>query len=428
MIGGGLAGCEAALQLADHGIAVTLFEMRPTRPSPAHHSSYLAELVCSNSLKSDDPHRAAGLLKRELERMGSHLLRIARACAVAAGSALAVDRSQFAQAVTEAVESHPAIELCREEFIYHTPHGFDALIIAAGPLASDSLIDSIRALVGTHLSFYDAVAPIIAAESIDFSQAFYGSRYGKGESTDYVNCPFTQHEYRVFHQALIDGERVVAHAFESKEMFAACQPIEEVARSGFDALRFGALKPVGLTVPATGARAYACVQLRAEDAHRQAYNLVGFQTNLTWPEQQRIFRMIPGLAHAEFLRYGVMHRNTFIDAPRLCDRFFSLKSEPSVWFAGQITGTEGYTEAIASGLYVARNVAARLNGTDAFELPPTTVAGALFHYATNPHTKPYQPMHVNFGIIEPLDQRQPSKRARFAAYAERSLKALGEHV
>jgi len=428
VIGGGLAGSEAALQLADSGLMVTLYEMRPIVSGPAHHSDGLAELVCSNSFKSDDPVTAAGLLKKELRIMGSQLLKIARSCSVDAGAALAVDRELFSQEVTKIIEANPRIIVKREEFVYSRDCEYDGLIFATGPLASDAFMESIKALVGEHLSFYDAAAPIVDADSIDYEKAFFGSRYGKGSGQDYLNCVFDESDYAAFYNALLSGEQVIKREFESKDLFSACQPIEEVARTGRDALRFGALKPVGIDDPKTGRWPYALVQLRAEDANRQAYNLVGFQTNLTWPEQKRIFRMIPGLEEVEFLRYGVMHRNTFIDSPKLCNKDFSLRSHPFVWFAGQITGTEGYTEAIASGLYVAKNVTARLEGEDPFILPITAVSGALFDYATNPETINYQPMHVNYGIIPPLESRVRNKRERYAAYSERAQKDLREYV
>ena len=424
IIGAGLAGSEAALQLAAAGIGVTLFEMRPHVTSPAHEGSRCAELVCSNSFKSDDGATAAGLLKRELEHLGSKLLPFARRCSVDAGAALAVDRVRFSKLVTRAIENEPRIELRREEFVFSPDHGFDALIIAAGPLASERLTESLSPLLGTHLSFFDAAAPIISADSIDCAQAFFASRYGKGSGKDYLNCALDETQYRAFREALIQADKVVKRDFESKELFCACQPIEEVARTGEDAIRYGALKPVGIDDPRTGRWPYALVQLRAEDRNRQAYNLVGFQTNLTWPEQRRVFRMIPGLEDAEFLRYGVMHRNTFVDAPRLCEDDFSLKRHPYVWLAGQITGTEGYTEAIGSGLYVARNVAARLQGTEPLRLSDKTVLGALFAYATDEATMNYQPMHVNFGLIAPLENRVKNKRDRYAAYAKRSLDEL----
>jgi methylenetetrahydrofolate--tRNA-(uracil-5-)-methyltransferase len=428
IIGGGLAGSEAALQLGDHDVAVTIFEMRPQVQGAAHSTDRFAELVCSNSLKSTDPTTAAGLLKAELDLMGSKLLAIARRNSVDAGAALAVDRDRFAAAVTHRIENHPNIEVKREEFIYSDDHRFDAVVIAAGPLASDALAESIKPLVGDSLQFFDAAAPIVCAETIDYEKAFFASRYGKGSGNDYLNCPLDEHDYARFIDALLEAGCVKKHAFERKELFSACQPVEEIARSGRDALRFGAMKPVGIDTPKTGRWAHALVQLRSEDENRKAYNLVGFQTNLTWAEQKRVFRIIPGLENAEFLRYGVMHRNTFVDAPNVCNTDFSLKANPRIWLAGQITGTEGYTEAICSGLYVALNVLACLKEEELFRLPKTTVSGALFHYATNPGTKNYQPMHVNYGIIDPLEKPIRNKRQRYEGYSSRSLRDLRSYL
>jgi methylenetetrahydrofolate--tRNA-(uracil-5-)-methyltransferase len=379
-------------------------------------------------LKSDDVDTASGLLKRELAILGSGLIGIARTCAIDSGAALAVDRERFSRRITRLIEGHPNITLVRSEFIYTPDHGYDALIIAAGPLASDSLVESIRGLVGGYLSFYDAVAPIISEDSIDYARAFYGSRYGQGTGRDYLNCALVKEEYEVFYQALISAACALSKDFERGDLFQACQPIEEVARTGKDTLRYGALKPVGIDDPRTGRWPYALVQLRAEDAHRQAYNLVGFQTNLIWGEQKRVFSLIPGLENADFLRYGVMHRNTFIAAPRLCAGDFSLRSHPDIWFAGQITGTEGYSEAICSGLFVALNVYARLSGHPPLQLPSTTVSGSLFRYATDPSTVDYQPMHVNYGIIEPLEKRVKGKRDRYAAYSKRAQNTLFDTV
>lgn len=418
IIGGGLAGSEAALQLADRGYDVTLSEMRPAVDSPAHHTGDLAELVCSNSFKSDDRDTAAGLLKWELERLGSRLLRIARENRVAAGGALAVDRGRFAHAVTRAIEDHPRITLVREEVTAIPESG--PVIIASGPLTSAGLEPAISALVGAQrLAFFDAAAPIVDAASIDPELAFAQSRYDKGGGADYLNAPMNPDEYEAFMDALLEAERVNPREFESGELFQACQPVEEVARTGRDAIRFGALKPVGLTDPRTGERPWAVVQLRAENAARTAYNLVGFQTNLTWPEQKRVFSTIPALRNAEFLRYGVMHRNTFIDAPRSLDYDLSLRTEPRIRFAGQITGTEGYTEAIATGLIAALSVIARDRGIAPLDLPNTSALGSLIAYAVDPETKPYQPMHVNFGLVPPLPQRVKGKRERYAAYSAR---------
>ena len=416
VVGGGLAGSECALQLADRGVAVRLVEQRPGGSAPAHHTERLAELVCSNSFKSLREESAAGLLKWELDAMGSRLLGIARACSVPAGGALAVDRDAFSARVTEAVEGHPLIELVRAE-VTEVPDG--PCVIAAGPLCSEALFSSLCGLVGAeHLSFFDAAAPIVDAQTIDRSIAFSQSRYEEGAG-DYLNCPMDREEYDRFYDELVAARRVVAREFEEKDLFNACQPVEEVARKGRDTLRFGALKPVGLTDPRTGRRPWAVVQLRPENAEAGAYNLVGFQTNLAWGEQARVFRMIPGLEHAEFFRYGVMHRNSFVDAPRTLDRSFAVPGT-QVRLAGQITGTEGYVEAIASGLLAAVNTYADLRGLARLELPATGALGSLVAYATDPATQPYQPMHVNFGLVPPLEGRRMRKGERYAAYAARA--------
>lgn len=417
VIGAGLAGSECTLQLARRGVQVRLVEQRPAHQSPAHHTDLFAELVCSNSLKSTKLDSAAGLLKRELECMGSYLLAIARECAVPAGGALAVDRTEFSRRVTEAIEANPLVEVVREEAVA-IPEGH--VVIAAGPLCSDDLFEAISDLVGgERMSFYDAAAPIVDAESLDRSIIFEQSRYCEGETGDYLNCPMECDEYDAFMEALLGAERVIARDFERTDLFCACQPIEEVARTGHDSIRFGALKPVGLSDPRTGRRPWAAVQLRAENPMRTSYNLVGFQTNLTWPEQRRVFRMIPGLGEAEFLRYGVMHRNSFVDSPHALDRTFAVPGT-SVRLAGQITGTEGYVEAIASGLLAALNTYAELSGKDAVMLPPTSSLGSLVAYATDPATSDYQPMHVNFGILPPLSDSPRKKDERRARFSERA--------
>jgi methylenetetrahydrofolate--tRNA-(uracil-5-)-methyltransferase len=425
VIGGGLAGSECALSLARRGIDVRLYEQRPGGVAPAHHTSGLAELVCSNSLKSTKEDSAAGLLKTELAMMGSSLLRMARACAVPAGGALAVDRTAFSRMVTDAVEKHPRIELVREEATT-IPAG--PVVVAAGPLCSPSLSEALSGLLGQErLAFFDAAAPVVLAESIDRDVAFSQSRYeGQGEG-DYFNCPLNKEQSEAFWHELVEARRVVAKEFEEKDLFNACQPVEEVARKGINTLRFGALKPVGIVDPATGRRPWAVVQLRAENAACTAYNLVGFQTNLVWGEQRRVFGMIPGLEHAEFVRYGVMHRNTFVDAPRALDKTFAIPGT-TVRLAGQITGTEGYVEAIASGVLAAANVAADLRGYDAVRLPETGAFGSLVAYATNPDTCPYQPMHVNFGIVPPLEGGRMPKAARYKAYAERARNDLKAYL
>lgn len=426
VVGGGLAGCECACQLADRGIRVKLYEMRPLTTSPAHHTDRLAELVCSNSLKSLRIDSAAGLLKEELVRMGSVLLGCARRASVPAGGALAVDRERFSVFVEDEIARRSAIDVIREE-VQELPSG--PCVIAAGPLCSPALSQSVLDRVGgSALSFFDAAAPIVDASTIDRSIVFSQSRYEDPGSGDYLNAPFTKDEYEAFITELVGAERVVLKDFERKDLFQACQPAEEVARTGLDAIRFGAMKPVGLIDPRTGKRPWAAVQLRSENAHRTAYNLVGFQTNLTFSEQKRVFRMIPGLEHAEFFRFGVMHRNTFVDSPHVLDRTFKIPGS-DVRLAGQITGTEGYTEAIASGLFAAINTYADLTDRDALALPVTGAFGSLVAYATDPATGNYQPMHVNFGVVPPLgDGKRRSKRDRYAAYSERALSDLDAYI
>ena len=425
IVGAGLAGSECALQLARRGVPVRLVEQRPTKSSPAHHTDCFAELVCSNSLKSMRPDSAAGLLKAELDRMGSELLACARQAAVPAGGALAVDRARFSQLVGERIEASPLIEVVRREAT-QVPEG--RCVIAAGPLCSDALAKSVGDLVGAEsLSFFDAAAPIVDAETIDRSIVFSQSRYEENGVGDYLNCPMDKQEYEAFMEALLGAERVVAKDFEQSDLFCACQPVEEVARTGIDAARYGAMKPVGLTDPRTGRRPWAVVQLRPENAELTSYNLVGFQTNLTWPEQRRVFRMIPGLENAEFFRYGVMHRNSFVDAPRVLDHTFAVPGT-TVRLAGQICGTEGYTEAIASGLLAALNSYADLRGLPQVELPRTGALGSLVAYATNPATSPYQPMHVNFGIVPPLEGPRLKKRDRYARYSQRALADLDAYL
>ena len=427
ILGAGLAGSEAALQLADRGVAVRLIEMRPVRTTAVHKTDGCAELVCSNSLKSEKPDSAAGMLKAELEALGSHLYDAARKTRVAAGGALAVDREAFSGEVTARIERHPNIELVRAEAT-ELPDGADAAVLASGPLTSDALASAIERATGrSRMSFYDAAAPIVMADSLDRSRLFSQSRYEEGDG-DYLNAPFSKEEYDAFVAELVSAERVVMRDFETKELFQACQPIEEIARKGADAPRFGTLKPVGLTDPATGRRPWAALQLRSEDAHAMSYNLVGFQTNLTFPEQERVFRMIPGLEGAEFARFGVMHRNTFIDAPRLLGSDLRLArqsdGETPLFVAGQLAGTEGYCEAIMSGLHAALCAYATLCGVEPPTMPRHTAFGALMAYASDPSVVDYQPMHVNFGIMEPLPERVKNKRMRYAAYAERGRSAL----
>jgi methylenetetrahydrofolate--tRNA-(uracil-5-)-methyltransferase len=424
VVGGGLAGCECALQLARRGVSVRLFEQRPGGNAPAHHTDRLAELVCSNSLKATRVQSAAGLLKQELTSLGSVLLEIARESAVPAGGALAVDREGFSERVTQAIEGHPLIELVRAE-VRHIPEG--PSVIAAGPLCTPALLDELAELVGADsLAFFDAAAPIVDAQTIDRSVVFSQSRYEEGAG-DYLNCPMDRDEYDRFYDALVGARRVVAREFEGRDLFQACQPVEEVARKGRDTLRFGALKPVGIVDPRSGRRPWAVVQLRPENEAGTAYNLVGFQTNLAWPEQARVFRMIPGLEEAEFFRYGVMHRNSFVDAPRVLDASLAIPGT-QVRLAGQICGTEGYVEAMASGLLAALNTYADLTGRERITLPPTTALGSLVAYATNPETDPYQPMHVNFGLVPPLEGRRMRKGERYEAYARRAQQDLASYL
>lgn len=420
VIGAGLAGSEAAWQLACRGIDVELVEMRPSATTPAHRTGWFAELVCSNSFKSSDPATAPGMLKAELEALGSIVLAVARRHAVPAGSALAVDRDRFSSAMTDLLRGHPRIRVVTEE-ARAVPRG-TPVIVATGPLTSDALSSDLQRLLGTeHLAFFDAAAPIVDAASVDRSIAFEQSRYGKGGGSDYLNCPFDREEYERFVDALLGAERVVRKEFEPDELFAACQPIEEIARKGRDALRYGPLKPVGLTDPRTGRRPWAVLQLRPENREATMYNLVGCQTNLAFGEQSRVFRLVPGLESAEFLRYGVMHRNTYVDSPRVLDWRLAAKGADDVRLAGQLTGTEGYLEAAASGLWAALVLASEiLSGAPPEPLPRTTAFGSLVAYATDPLTDPYQPMHVNLGLLPPLADPIKDKRARKAAYAQRA--------
>lgn len=433
IIGAGLAGSEAALQLASRGVRVRLFEMRPATATPVHHTDDCAELVCSNSLKSTKPESAAGMLKSELAALGSRLIDAAWDNKVDAGGALAVDREGFSRRVTELVRGNDLIEYRVEEVADPLSFEADATILASGPLTSDALASWIARVTGEEsLAFFDAAAPIVTADSLNMDVLFRQSRYEQDAPGDYLNAPFTKESYDAFIEELLGAERVIAKDFETKDLFQACQPIEEIARKGHDAPRFGTCKPVGLIDPATGRRPWAAVQLRAENAELTAYNLVGFQTNLTFPEQRRVFRMIPGLENAEFARYGVMHRNTFIDAPHLLGRDMRLNPDMcggrDMYVAGQLSGTEGYCEAIMSGLVAALNAYARLSGDDLPRLPRETAFGALLDYATDPATQGYQPMHVNFGIMPPLPERVRNKQQRYAAYAARGAKAMESYA
>lgn len=431
IIGGGLAGSEAAWQAAQRGLKVQLFEMRPLVSSGAHQTSDLAELVCSNSLGSNLPDRASGLLKEEARLLGSMLLECAQEAALPAGGALAVDRELFARKVTERIEAHPHIELIREE-VKEIPAS--PAIVASGPLTSPALSQSLAALSGgEHLYFFDAIAPVIHADSINMQVAFRASRYGTGEQEegDYINCPLTKEEYYAFVEALLHAERIELRSFEEAirsgvkagHFFEGCLPVEIIAERGLDSLAFGPMRPVGLRDPRTGKRPYAVVQLRQDNLAGSLYNLVGFQTNLKFPEQKRVFRMIPGLEQAEFLRYGQMHRNTFIASPRLLRPTLQFRERDDLFFAGQITGVEGYMGNIATGLLAGVNAARLLQGEEPLTLPPTTMLGALCHYVTHADLKDFQPMKANFGILPPLEARI-HKRERGKAYAERALTDL----
>lgn len=433
IIGAGLAGSEAALQLAQRGVHVRLFEMRPETETDVHRGGDCAELVCSNSLKSTKPESAAGMLKAELAALGSQLIAAAGRSRVDAGGALAVDRDKFSADVTSMVKESPYIEyrvMCVSDPLDASLGAADATILATGPLTSDALAQWLVDKTGSdNLAFFDAAAPVVMADSLDMDVLFRQSRYEQDAPGDYLNAPFDKESYDAFIAELVAADRVIKRDFETKDLFQACQPIEEIARKGADAPRFGTCKPVGLTDPATGRRPWAAVQLRAENAQGTAYNLVGFQTNLTFGEQKRVFRMIPGLQNAEFARYGVMHRNTFIQAPRLLDRDLRLRGiDAPVYVAGQLSGTEGYCEAVASGLMCALFVYAQLQGMQAPLLPVETAFGALLDYATDPATQGYQPMHVNFGILKPLDQHIRNKGMRYAAYAERGSRAMEGYV
>lgn len=420
VIGAGLAGCEAAYQVAKRGLKVRLFEMKPQKKSPAHKSDLYAELVCSNSFKADRVNSAAGLLKEEMRHLDSLLLKAADKARVPAGGALAVDRNIFASEVTAAVMSNDNIEVVNGE-VGDIPDGIT--IIATGPLTSDKLADSIYSRFGGALSFFDAAAPIVTFESIDMSRAFFESRYGKGDGNDYLNCPMNKAEYEVFYDALVNAERAPVHSFDVRDpkVYEGCMPIEVMAQRGHDTIRFGPMKPVGLTDPNTGHRPWAVLQLRKENSAGTMYNLVGFQTNLKFPEQKRVFGLIPALKNAEFVRYGVMHRNTFLNSPKTLNSDFSVKADNKVFFAGQITGVEGYMESASSGLIAGINAARRALGKDSILLPETTMIGCLSRYIADDSVKDFQPMGANFGIMPELENRPRDKRERGQAYADRSL-------
>ena len=422
VIGAGLAGSECAWQLAQRGVAVTLREMKPEKKTPAHVTDYFAELCCSNSLRGAGLENAVGLLKEELRRLNSLIMRCADATAVPAGGALAVDRDGFARMVTETIFSHPNITMIPGE-VTSIPEG--DVVIASGPLTSDPLAEAIAEKLGggTTLNFFDAAAPLVSYDSVDMDSAYFASRYDKG-TPDYINCPMTKEEYLAFWQALIAAEEAEVHGFEDKNVFEGCMPVEVMARRGEDTLRFGPLKPRGLIDPKTGKEPYAVVQLRRDNADGSIYNLVGFQTHLKWPEQRRVFTMIPALRNAQFLRYGVMHRNTYLDSPRLLDRYYRLKAEPRIAFAGQMTGVEGYVESCASGFLVGVELARHLNGQTPIDFPAETAIGALGLYVSNGSVGDFQPMNINFGIIPPLNHRVKGKRNKNAELSQRSLEIL----
>ena len=424
VIGAGLAGSECAWQLAQRGVHVTLLEMKPLKRTPAHVTDQFAELCCSNSLRSDQLENAVGLLKEEMRRLGSLILSCADATRVEAGGALAVDREGFAALVTERIRSHPNITVEARE-VTEIPEG--EVVIASGPLTSDALAQRLQTLLGekSALHFFDAAAPLVSAESVDMDKAWFGSRYDRGTS-DYVNCPMTEEEYDAFWQALTTAQEAEVHGFEDKMVFEGCMPVEVMARRGHDTLCYGPLKPRGLKDPRTGKEPYAVVQLRRDNAQGSVYNLVGFQTHLRFPEQRRGFSMIPALHDAEFLRYGVMHRNTFLNSPQLLDRYYRLKSEPRISFAGQMTGVEGYVESAASGFLVGVETARRLQGLPPVDFPRETAIGALGLYISNQSIAAFQPMNINFGIMPPLDHRVKGKRNKNAELSARSLAIIEE--
>lgn len=420
VIGGGLAGVEAANQLAKRGIKVTLYEMKPVKYSPAHKNENLAELVCSNSLKAERVGSAAGLLKEEMRRFGSVCLEAADKAKVPAGGALAVDRDIFSSLITESILSNENITVVREE-VTEIPEGI--VIIAAGPLVSDSLAEKIGELLGGNfLSFYDAAAPIVTADSIDMENAFSQSRYDRGGEDDYINCPMNKEEYEAFYEAIINAESAELHSFDKKkDVYEGCMPIEVLASRGKDTMRYGPLKPVGLQNPKTGHRPWANLQLRKENAEGTMYNLVGFQTNLKFSEQKRVFSMFPALKNAEFVRYGVMHRNTFINSPALLNDDFSLRKDNRIYFAGQISGVEGYMESAASGILAGYNAAQKISGEEKLVLPEITMMGALTKYISDETVKNFQPMGAAFGIVPPLEEKIRDKKERYEALSKRSL-------
>lgn len=431
VIGAGLAGSEAAWQLANAGIGVELYEMKPVKYTPAHKYEGFAELVCSNSLKASRLGSAAGMLKEEMRRLGSLTMISAEKAKVSAGGALAVDRKLFSDDITEKINSHPLITVINEE-LTEIPDG--RVIFATGPLTSDSLSDALRELVGgDYLHFHDAAAPIVSADSIDMDKAFFASRYGRGEA-DYINCPMERDEYERFYDALVNAESAPLHDFETDssrdgfKVYEGCMPIEVLAKRGADTMRYGPLKPVGIFHPVTDKKYYAVVQLRAENSAGSMYNIVGFQTNLKFGEQKRVFSMIPGLENAEFLRYGVMHRNTFINSPALLDARFAMRERPEIYFAGQMTGVEGYIESAASGILAGLNMAHDVKGLPPVILPRETMLGALAGYISDPAVGDFQPMGSNMGVLPPLEERIRGKKERYEAMAQRGLKMLDDTI
>ena len=425
VLGAGLAGSECAWQLARRGVKVRLVEMKPNKMTPAHSSPLFAELVCSNSLRSDELTNAVGLLKAEMRKMGSLIMESADKNRVAAGGALAVDREGFSRTITEKLRSHPNVEVIEAEAT-EIPEG--EVVIATGPLSSDAIAEKIAALCpDSDLHFFDAVAPIVTLESVDMDSAFFASRYDKG-TADYVNCPMDKDEYLAFVRELVSAKEAEIHGFDDGGVFEGCMPVEVMARRGVDTLRYGPLKPVGLKDPRTGKENYAVVQLRRDNADGTIYNMVGFQTHLTWGEQKRVFTMIPALRNAEFVRYGVMHRNTYLNSPKLLDRYYRLRSEPRISFAGQMTGVEGYVESAASGMLVGIETAARVLGLPPVDFPQETAIGALGLYISGGSVGDFQPMNINFGIITPLDHRVKGKRNKNAAISARSLEIIDRLV
>lgn len=428
VIGAGLAGCEAAYQIAKRGIKVKLYEMKPEKKSPAHHTDNFSELVCSNSLKNNNLNSAAGMLKQEMRMLDSLLMKCADKCSVPAGGALAVNRTLFSQMVTDEIKNNENIEVISKE-VNEIPQ--DAItVIATGPLTSDALSQSFSEKFGTSLSFYDAAAPIVTFESIDMNNAFYASRYGKGDGDDYINCPMNKEEYELFYDELIKAERAPVHDFDvfDPKVYEGCMPIEVMAQRGKDTIRFGPMKPVGLTDPKTGHRPWAVLQLRKENSEATMFNLVGFQTNLKFFEQKRVFGLIPALKNADFVRYGVMHRNTFLDSPRLLDSDYSTKDNKNLFFAGQITGVEGYMESASSGLVAGINAARLLKGEKTLVFPKNTMIGVLSDYICDESVKNFQPMGANLGVLPPLENRPRDKKERGALYAQRSFNDLEKFI